>query len=89
MSKQSDTMKRCASQDPAVRCSGKFQFATAQLAQRVAREGNRRADRNYSAYRCGNCSFWHTGTAPKGGRHHVDVKQHKRDVRAIREGEDQ
>lgn len=88
MSATTDQMKRTQHAVPAsVVCEGKRKFATARLAQQVARAGNRRNDRNYSAYRCGTCLFWHTGTAPKGHVRNQVAKRHKQRLREIREGE--
>ena len=87
MSAHSDSMKRSKDLAPAVRCNGKHPFASAALASRIARAGNRRRDINYSAYRCGVCSFWHTGTAPKGQGRKLVEKRRKRAIQAIREGE--
>lgn len=88
MSRDSESAKRFSGLDPAVRCIGKHQFDSPNLARQVARAGNRRHDRNYSVYRCGHCSHWHLGTAPKGMRRHLVAKALKRDKRATREGDD-
>ena len=88
MSRDSESAKRSANLDPAARCTGKQRFTSPVLARQVAREGNRRNDRNYSAYRCLNCKGWHMGGAPKGMRRHLVAKALKRDKRATREGDD-
>ncbi|WKB52998.1 hypothetical protein [Eleftheria terrae] len=44
-----------------VACEGKQRFSSAVLAHQVARQGNRRADRSYRAYRCVYCHGWHLG----------------------------
>jgi len=87
MSAQSESMQRAQTLDPQVRCYGKQKFRTFGLATGVAKAGNRRRDINYTAYRCKTCSYWHTGTAPKGARRNLEARRHKREVRAIREGE--
>lgn len=42
-------------------CLGKKSFASAQLAHKVAQR-MRQADRNATAYHCGECHSWHLGT---------------------------